>query len=72
MDLYEPHILAHSKIDGRNIWHYGIYSTIGCLHIIQHEVPKELNILDDYFGWSEQVADKTYARIATKMINGKE
>lgn len=72
MDLYEPHFLARSKIDGREVMHYMFPTTLGELHLVQHEAPKELNILDDYIGWSNQIADKTYTRIATRMINGKE
>lgn len=72
MDLYEPHVLAQSKIDRREIWHYMFPTTIGELHVIQHEAPKERNILDDYIGWSNTKANQTYIRITTKMINGKE
>lgn len=71
MDLYEPHCLARSKIDGREIVHYMFPTTLGEIHLVCHEAVG-MEVIDDYIGRSNEIADKTYMRIATKMINGKE
>ena len=71
MDLYEPHVLARSKIDGREVVHYMFPTTLGEIHLVCHEA-KGMEVIDDYIGRSNQIADKTYTRIAMKMVNGKE
>lgn len=72
MDLYEPAILSHAVIDGCAVWHYLLQTTIGDLHIVQHEVNGEKNILDDYIGWHDDHAKTAYHRRLTRMIRGKE
>ena len=71
-DLVEPWIMRQAKVDGRNAWHYLFQSTIGDLHIVQHEVQGEMNIVDDYMGWSNDKADKKFEQLVARMIRGKD
>lgn len=70
-ELYNPGILEHAKIFGQNIWHYEIQTTIGDLHIVQHEAAGEMNIVDDYIGWSRVKAENAFQAISRKILKGK-
>ena len=70
-DLYSPGVLEHATIYSQNVWHYEFQSTIGDLHIVQHEVKGEMNIVDDYIGWSRVKAEKAFQAISNKILKGK-
>lgn len=70
--MVEPSIMESFTLNGRHAWHYLIQSTLGDLHIVQHEVPVEMNIIDDYIGWSNARAEQAFHRITTRMLRGKE
>ena len=72
MDLIAPALMEHVVINSRNVWHYLFQSTIGDLHIVQHEVKGEMNIVDDYMGWSNAKAEAAFHRMATRMLRDKE
>jgi hypothetical protein len=72
IDLYEPGILQSVTVNGRHAWLYEMQTTIGNLFLVQHEKPIEMNIVDDYMGWSNQRAEQAFHRIATRMLRDKD
>ncbi len=72
MDLVSPAIMEHMKINSRNLWHYMFQTTIGDIHIVQHEVKDEMNIVDDYMGYSNDRAQMAFHRMGTRMLRDKE
>lgn len=72
MELTSPAQMEHVTVNGRNLWHYLFQTTIGDLHIVQHEVKVEMNIVDDYMGWSNAKAEQAFHRMATRMLQDKE
>lgn len=72
MELTSPAQMEHVTVNGRNLWHYLFQTTIGDLHIVQHEAPVEMNIIDDYMGWSNAKAEQAFQKIASMMLKGKK
>ena len=72
MDLIAPAVMQQMVVNGRHLWHYLFQSTIGDLHIVQHEVMGEMNIVDDYIGWSNDWAEAAFHRMGTRMLRDKE
>ena len=72
MELTSPTTMEHMCINSRSVWHYLFQTTIGDLHIVQHEVPVEMNIIDDYMGWSNAKAEQAFQKIAGLMLKGKK
>lgn len=70
--MIEPSVMRQAKIDGRSIWHYLFQTTIGDLHIVQHETMNEMTLTDDYIGWSNTKADIAFDRMVTRMLRGRE
>lgn len=71
-DLMKPSSTQEATFDGRHLWHYEFKTIIGDLHIVQHEVKDEMNILDDYIGWHKDKADAAFNRMGTRMLRGRE
>ena len=71
-DLVTPVTVHEMAVEGRYIWHYLFHSTIGDLHVVQHQVKGEMNIVDDYIGWFEEKAKVAYNRMAIRMLRDKE
>ena len=65
-----PQLIERCDFAGRSVWRYLIQSTIGDLHIVQHETREE-EVVDDYIGWSNQKAEKAFERTTIKIIKGK-
>ena len=72
MEMVEATVMEKAEVNGQHVWHYLLVTTIGELHIVQHEKRIELNIVDDYMGWSNRKAEETFRKILTKIVNGKE
>ena len=70
-DLIQPTPMEQFELNCRHAWHYMIETSIGDLHIVQHEVQREMNIVDDYMGWSNTKAEQAFKAIASKMLKGK-
>lgn len=70
MDLAYAQQMEHAMIGDRNVWHYMIATTIGEIHIVEHEC-STFEIMDDYMGRSTQKAEQAFARTTKKIINGK-
>lgn len=63
------HTLAHSTINGRGVWQYGIESELGWHYIVQWE-SKGLALDEELFR-SEQKAEKKYNTICKQMVDGR-
>ena len=65
--LYE---LAHSTVDGRNIWLYQIESPIGDFHIVDYE-RKDQSIKRTIFEEQRNRAEKKYTETVKKIAGGQ-
>ena len=63
------HMLAHSTINGRGIWHYMFESELIPIHVVQYEA-KGFEVHTFMFT-SDQQADKKYNAISLKMVKGQ-
>jgi len=72
VDLMKPSSTNEMTVNGRHLWHHEFKTTIGDLHIVQHEVKGEMNIIDDYMGWDNIKADAAFHRMGTRMLRDKE
>ena len=59
-----------ATINGRLIAHYLCSTPIGDIHIVQYE-KLSMEIVDEYIGFSNQKAEKTFNRICKKIIDNK-
>jgi hypothetical protein len=72
MEMVAPTVMEKAEINGQHVWHHLLVTTIGELHIVQHEKRLELNIVDDYMGWSNRKAEEAFRKILTKIVNWKD
>lgn len=62
--------LAHSTVDGRNVWLYQIVAPIGKIHVLDYE-QKDQTIKRKIYDEQESKADKDYVQLIKKMAAGK-
>lgn len=59
----------HSTINGRNIWHYLIHTSIGQINVVEYE-QKDLTlkryIIDGYYS----KAEKKFDQLSLQMVKG--
>lgn len=72
MDLASPCVMQSLTVNGRHLWHYMFQTTLGELHIVQHETKIEMCLVDDYMGWSNSKAEALFDRMGTRMLRDKE
>lgn len=72
MEMVEPTVMEKAEINGQHVWHYLLATTIGDLHIVEHEKKREMNIVDDYMGWSNDRAEMTFKKVTGKILQEKE
>jgi len=59
-----------ATINGRLIAHYLCSTPIGDIHIVQYE-NQSLEVIDEYLGFSNQKAEKSFNKICKKIIDNK-
>ena len=69
-DLYEPKEVAKSEIEGRKIWLYCFYTTLGDFFIVEYE-QRDFTIKRMIYDADYDKARKTYKRILKKMAGGE-
>ena len=62
--------LAHSTIDGRNVWLYQIESPIGNIHIVDYE-QRDMSIKRTMFEEQLNRAEKKYSETVKKIAGGR-
>ena len=60
----------HSMINGRNVWHYLISTSIGNFSIVEYEQPSK-EIKRFIFNESYEDAEKKYESLVIGIIKGK-
>lgn len=60
----------HSKINGRNIWHYLLDTAIGHIHIVEYE-QKDLSLKRYIVEGSNAKAEKKFDQLSMQMVKGK-
>lgn len=64
-------MLAHSIINGRNIWLYEIESPIGNLYVVDYEKSPDPAIVRKIWDGAIQKADRYYSDCIQKMAKGR-
>lgn len=62
--------LAHSTVDGRNVWLYQIVAPIGNIHVLDYE-QKDTSIKRKLYDEHQSKADKDYVEIIKKIAAGR-
>lgn len=67
---FQINTLAHSTVDGREVWLYQIVAPIGKIHVLDYQ-QKDQSIKRKLYDEQEGKADKDYVAIIKKMAAGR-
>lgn len=71
MEEAKFYMQAHSKINGRNVWHYMVSTPIGDYHIVEYE-QKDSSIKEFVFPHNNQKAEQKYDSLCIEMVKGRK